>query len=173
MEFALNIQMQQINSYIYDNTILVQVDTDPDIEQRNRVVYTRTINVYQGVDNLIKVKVQNQDQKPYNIGSTTLVFSVIDDYVTANANVIFQSNVTVSNANTGVGTVTIPRDNVNAFTRDQYTYSIYYTYGNLQYPAYVDDNWGAQGQMSVVGAAYPQFIGNAITTLNVEDLGTL
>ena len=164
--------MQQINSYIYDNTILVQVDTDPDIIQRNRVVYTRTITCYQGVDNLIKVKVQNQDQKPYNISNSTLVFSVVDDYVGANANVIFQCNVTVSNAVTGTGTVLIPRDNINGFERDQYTYSVYYTSGNLQFAAYVDDNYGASGQMVIQGAAYPGFTGNVLIA-GVEDLGTL
>lgn len=147
--------MQQINSYIYDNTILVQIATDPDIEQRNRVVYTRTLTCYQGVDNLIKVKVQNQDQKPYNIGSTTLVFSIIDDYVTSNATIVFQTNVVVSNANTGIGTVTIPQANIAQFERDQYIYSVYYTSGNLQLPAYVDDNYGATGQMFISNTAYP------------------
>lgn len=164
--------MQQINSYIYDNTILVQVSTDLDVEQRNRVVYTRTIKCYQGVDNLIKVKVQNGDQKPVDVTGTTLVFSVIDDYVTSNANVIFQTNVTISNATTGTGSVLIPRDNINAFEREQYLYSIYYIDGNIQFPAYVDDNWGAQGQMQIIGTAYPQFTSNVVT-LNVEDLGTL
>jgi hypothetical protein len=166
--------MQQINTYIYDNTILVQIATDPEIEQRNRVVYTRTITCYKGVDNVIKVKVQNQDQKPYNLANVQpLVFSIIDDYVTSNANVIFQSNVTISNAATGIGTILIERDNVNAFERDQYIYSMYFTNGNLQMPAYVDDNWGAQGQMFVVDTAYPVFTGNVITTNNVEDLGSL
>jgi len=164
--------MQQINSYIYDNTILVQVSTDDDIEQRNRVVYTRTIKCYQGVDNLIKVKVQNGDQKPYNVTDTTLVFSVIDDYVTSNANVVFQTNVTISNAVTGTGTVLIPRENINGFDRDQYLYSIYYTQGNLQFPSYVDDNWGAQGQMQVISTSYPQFTSNIVIN-DVEDLGTL
>jgi hypothetical protein len=148
--------MQQINTYIYDNTILVQIAADPEIEQRNRVVYTRTITCYKGVNNVIKVKVQNQDQKPYNLANVQpLVFSVIDDYVTSNANVIFQSNVTISNATTGIGTVTIPTANVNVFERDQYIYSIRYTSGNVKYAAYVDDNWGAQGQMFVVSTAYP------------------
>lgn len=148
--------MQQINTYIYDNTILVQIATDPEIEQRNRVVYTRTITCYKGVDNVIKVKVQNQDQKPYNLANVQpLVFSVIDDYVTSNANVIFQTNVIISNAVTGVGTVRIPTANVNLFERDQYIYSIYYINGNINYAAYVDDNWGAQGQLAVVSTAYP------------------
>jgi hypothetical protein len=166
--------MQQINTYIYDNQILVQIATDPEIEQRNRVVYTRTITVYKGVDNVIKVKVQNQDQKPYNLTNVQpLVFSVIDDYVTSNANVIFQSNVTISNATAGIGTVTIPVININAFEREQYIYSIYYTSGAAQQPAYVDDNWGAQGQMVVVGTAYPEFTGNIFVSDPIEDLGTL
>jgi hypothetical protein len=110
---------------------------------------------YQGVDNLIKVKVQNQDQKAYNISGTTLVFSVVDDYVTSNANVIFQTTVTVSNAAAGVGTVLIPQANIAQFARDQYIYSLYYTSGNLTLPAYVDDNYGASGQMIVVDSAYP------------------
>jgi hypothetical protein len=165
--------MQQINSYIYDNTVLVQIATDPDIEQRNRVVYTRTIKCYQGVDNLIKVKVQNQDQKPYNVSGMEIVFSVMDSYVTSNANVIFQTNVTISNATTGTGTVLIPRQDINGFDRDQYIYSIYYTSGNLQFPAYVDDNFGAQGQMQVISTSFPQFTGNAVVVNNVEDLGQL
>ena len=90
-----------------------------------------------------------------------------------NINVVFQSNVTITNAAAGIGTVTIPIDNINAFERDQYIYSIYYTTGNIQQAAYVDDNWGAQGQMTVVSTSYPSFTGNVIVTNNVEDLGTL
>jgi len=164
--------MQQINSYIYDNTILVQLDTDPDIIQRNRVVYTRTINCYQGVDNLFKIAVQNQDQKPYNITSSTLVFNVIDSDITANANVVFRTNVIISNATNGTGTVLIPRDDADGLDKDQYLYSIIYTYGNLQMAAYVDDNYGAVGQMYVNSTAFPQFYGNLFNS-TLEDLGQL
>ena len=164
--------MQTINSYIYDNSILVQYTTDADIGTRNRVVYTRTIKCYQGVDNLLKVKIQNQDQKPYDVTDKVLVFSVIDDYVHANGTVIFQTNVTVSNASAGIGTVLIPMENINGWARTNYTYSIWVEDGGYNFPTYVDDNWGAQGQIQVIPSAYPQFTSNTVIT-GVEDLGTL
>jgi hypothetical protein len=175
--------MQTINSYIYDNSVIVQLDTDPDIKTRNRVVYTRTIKVYQGVDNIIKIKTQNQDQKPIDLTGYTLTFTVVDDYTTTNnttliqssANAIFQTNVIISNAATGVGTITIPAENMTGFTRTNYTYAINYSApatGNLTLPAYIDDNWGAAGQLQVVQTAYPAFTSNIVVN-EVENLGTI
>lgn len=175
--------MQTINSYIYDNSVIVQLDTDPDIGTRNRVVYTRTIKVYQGVDNIIKLKMQNQDQKPINLSGYVLTFTVVDDYTTTNnttlikssANAIFQTNVVISNASLGIGTVTIPAENMTGFTRSSYTYAINYTApatGNLTLPAYIDDNWGASGQLTVDQTAYPAFTSNVVVGA-VENLGTI
>ena len=147
--------MQTINSYIYDNTIVAQLATDPEIVTRNRNVYTRTINIYQGVDNLLKVKIQNQDQRPADVSNTTLVFTIIDDYVLNNSAAVFSTNVTISNVSTAIGEVVIPQANVDLLTRDHYLYSISYTAGNLTLPAYVDDNWGATGQLMVVRNGFP------------------
>ena len=41
--------------------------SDPTIKTRNRVVYSRPITVYQGIDNPIQVVVKNQDQKNVNL----------------------------------------------------------------------------------------------------------
>ena len=147
--------MQQINSYIYDNTILVQISTDLDVEQRNRVVYTRPIQLYQGVDNIVKVKVQNGDQKPVNVSTYVLTFNLIDDYVTSNANVVFSTNVVMSNANVGLGSVTIPAANIASLDREQYIYSIKANLGSQDVATYVDDNWGAAGQIQFNKCAYP------------------
>lgn len=147
--------MQQINSYIYDNTVLVQIDNDLDVEQRNRVVYTRPIQLYQGVDNIVKVKVQNGDQKPVNVSTYVLTFNLIDDYVTSNANVVFSTNVVMSNANVGLGSVTIPAANIASLDREQYIYSIKANVGLQDVATYVDDNWGAAGQIQINKCAYP------------------
>lgn len=147
--------MQTINSYIYDNSVVVQIPTNPSVITRNKVVYTRTINVYQGVDNLIKLKIQNQDQKPADVADTTLVFTIVDDYVLNNASAVFSTNVTISNVTTAIGEVVIPQANVDLLTREHYTYSISYTSGNLTLPAYVDDNWGASGQLQVIRNSFP------------------
>jgi len=155
MANPLNTLMQQIYSYLYDNTINVQYDIDPTVEQRNRVVYTRTINLYKNIDNIVKLKVLNSDQKPVNITGYTLTFNMVDDYVYANANVVLQSNVTISNANLGLCTVTISSNDLVQLDREKYTFNVLVDNGSANIAAYVDDNWGASGQIFLSNSAYP------------------
>ena len=170
--------MQQLTHYIYDNTILVQFDLDPEIKQRNRVVYTRPINIYKGIDNVLKVKIQNSDQKPVNVAATghTLIFNIVDDYAGANANVVFATNITLVNANAGIGSLTISANNMTQLTREQYTYAIRAISGNLALATYVDDNYGAAGQLRVDSKTYPVYAvvnGNTVPQPNVLDLGSV
>jgi len=173
--------MQQINSYIYDNLVVVQLDTDPDIIQRNRVVYTRTLQIYKNSSNVIKVKVQNQDQKPVNVTGHDFYFQIIDDYASANATPVYRGLVTFSNATVGTGYVVINGCDLTQLDRDQYTYSVYTPtcWGNVA--TYVDDNYGAQGQIFVNDDAYPQGdpapldlgrVGDGITSA-MYDFGTV
>ena len=158
MDLTKYSNMQQVNSYLYDNTISVLYNIDPSVEQRNRVVYTRTLNIYKGIDNLLKIKVLNNDQKPVNVTGYTLTFNMIDDYVNANANVVLTSNVTISNANLGIGTVTLSSLDLVQLDRDVYTYNVKVNNGSANIAAYVDDNFGAAGQIFVSDTAYP--VGN-------------
>lgn len=147
--------MQQINSYIYDNSVLVQYDVDPEIMQRNKVVYTNTLQIYKGIDNILKIKVQNADQKPVNITGFNLTFNMVEDYVFANATTVLSTNVTIVNANAGLGTVTISSLNMVQLTAEQYNYNVKINNGTANIAAYVDDNYGAAGQIMVSSAAYP------------------
>jgi len=147
--------MQQINSYIYDNSVLVQYDVDPEIMQRNRVVYKNTLQIYKGIDNILKIKVQNADQKPVNITGFNLTFNMVEDYVFANATTVLSTNVTIVNANAGLGTVTISSLNMVQLTAEQYNYNVKINNGTANIAAYVDDNYGAAGQIMVSSAAYP------------------
>jgi hypothetical protein len=148
--------MQTINSYVYDNTVLVQLDEDPLIKQRNRVVYTRPIQIYKGINNIIKIAVQNADQKPVNITGYVLTFNVVDDYVYSNATTVLTTNICVSNANAGIGYTVISSADLVQLTREQYTYNVMLRdtcWGNIA--TYVDDNYGAAGQLLVNSSAYP------------------
>ena len=59
--------MITVKAYIYPNTAEVQV-FDPSIfTTRNRIMYSRPIKVYQGIDNPIQVIVRNQDQKSVDL----------------------------------------------------------------------------------------------------------
>jgi len=147
--------MQQINSYIYDNSVLAQYDVDPEIMQRNRVVYTNTLQIYKGIDNILKIKVQNADQKPVNITGFSLTFNMVEDYVFANATTVLSTNVTIVNANAGLGSVTISSLNMVQLTAEQYNYNVKINNGTANIAAYVDDNYGAAGQIMVSSAAYP------------------
>jgi hypothetical protein len=159
--------MQQINSYIYDNSVLAQYDVDPEIMQRNRVVYTNTLQIYKGIDNILKIKVQNADQKPVNITGFTLTFNIVEDYVFANATTVLSTNVTIVNANAGLGSVTISSLNMVQLTAEQYNYNVKINNGTANIAAYVDDNYGAAGQIMVSSAAYPVAAPVAL------DLGTI
>lgn len=153
--------MQTVTSYYYDNTVVVQFDiTDTclipvEIPQRNRVVYTRPLQIYKGITNVVKIQVKNADQKPINITGHTLTFNVVDDYVFSNANVVLSSEVTLSNAAAGQGYITLTGLDLVQLTREQYTYNvkIQTCWGNVA--SYVDDNYGAAGQLYVSDSAYP------------------
>lgn len=167
--------MQTIISYYYDNTITVQFDIDQtclipvSIPQRNRVVYTRTIKLYKGITNIVKVAVQNADQKPIDITGHTLTFNIVDDYVFANANVVYSSNVTISNASAGLGYVAIPGLDLVQLDRENYNYNIKINtcWGNVA--SYVDDNYGAAGQLQLSGSAYPVEPPTALDLGNIGD----
>jgi hypothetical protein len=153
--------MQTIQSYYYDNEIDIQFDIDGDclildqIKQRNRFVYTRTLQLYKGVTNILKVTVLNSDQKPLNITGHQLTFNIVDDYVFANANVVLSTNVTVTNATIGTGYVALPALDLVQLDREQYNYNIKINtcWGNVA--SYIDDNYGAAGQIFVSNSAYP------------------
>ena len=106
--------MQTINTYLYPNIIIAQF-VDPSIfTTRNRVVYTRTIKIYQGIDNPLQVQVKNQDQKAIN----TTGYLVQVDIQDMDAEGSVESlTVTMIDAATGLGTVTSPRDVVNSLTQ--------------------------------------------------------
>ena len=178
--------MQTITSYYYDNKIDVQFDISntcliPDIPQRNRVVYTRPIQMYKGVTNILKIEVKNADQKPINVTGHTLTFNIIDDYVYANATTVLTANVEPLDYTIGTGYVAIPALDLVDLNREQYTYNIKIEtcWGNVV--SYVDDNYGAAGQIRLSDAAYPINLpanldlgptGDGIDS-SIEDLGTI
>ncbi len=144
--------MPHISSYLYDNRIQVQLlDEDPSLKTRNRIVYARTVKVYDNIDNVITINFRNSDQKPANIVGKTFTFSV----TSAEGNAaVWSTNVTVSNVTTAIGSVTLDQANVANLTHEFYNYTISYNSGNLTLPAYTDDNWGAAGQLQILHNVY-------------------
>ena len=152
--------MQTITNYYYDNTINVQFDISstclvPDIPQRNRVVYTRPIQIYKGVTNILKVEIKNADQKPVDVTGHSLTFNIVDDYVYSNATTVLTAVVEPLDFSSGTGYVALPALDLVDLTREQYNYNIKIEtcWGNVA--SYVDDNYGAAGQLYINSSAYP------------------
>ena len=152
--------MQTITSYYYDNIIEIQFDVsatglDINTDQRNRVVYTRTIQMYKNINNVLKFQFLNSEQKPINLGDRPATFNIVDDYVFANANTVLSSNITIYNSSAGLGYTIISGNDLVQLDRENYTYNVKINsvYGNVV--TYVDDNYGAVGQIFLSNSAYP------------------
>jgi len=144
--------LHHISSYLYDNRIQVLLlDEDPSLPTRNRIVYARTVKVYDNVDNVITISFRNSDQKAANVSGKAFTFSV----TSADGNAaVWSSPVTISNVSAAIGSVTLDQANIANFADEMYNYTISYTTGNLTLPAYTDDNWGAAGQLQVLHNIY-------------------
>lgn len=112
-------------------------------------MYSRTVKVYDNIDNIITIAFRNSDQKAANIVGKSFTFSVTDGNTE-----VWSTNVTISNVTTAIGTVTLNQANVANLSQEFYNYTISYTSGNLTLPAYADDNWGAAGQLQVLHNTY-------------------
>jgi hypothetical protein len=163
--------MQTINTYLYPNIILAQF-VDPTIfTTRNPIVYTRTIKIYQGIDNPLQVLVKNQDQKPIDTTGYLVQLDIQD--VEARGSVESLA-VTMINAAKGVGTVTIPRDVVNALDQRRYKLNVKLINQatNQEQPLYVDDNYGAMAELEVLEGWY-ESMPLTLDSTEVIDGGTI
>ena len=145
--------MITVKAYIYPNTAEVQV-FDPSIfSVRNRIVYSRPIKVYQGIDNPVQVIVKNQDQKAVNLTGYTVQAQIQDP---TNEVTINTYAVTFANIATGLGTCTLDATTLSSLENRFYklTFRTIKTSDNSQQPVYIDDNYGVPLDLEVLPAYY-------------------
>ena len=147
--------MPVITSYLYNNIMTVEVFdlSDPTLNTRNRPVYARPIKVYQGIDNPIQVRVQNQDQKPVNLTGYALQADIQDPNNQATA---YSFGVDYSDATKGVGTFTIDKLTVNSLEQRFYkiTLKVVNIIDMIERPVYMDDNYTVPLDLEVLPAYY-------------------
>lgn len=143
--------MQVIQSYLYDNKVAVQF-LDPTITSvRNRVVYSRPIKVYKGIDNPLRIVILNQDQKPYDTTGYNVVMGIQNSEAQTT---VASFTVEMNEDDATVGTVTIDRDTMDILTKRHYklTFKATNTDTNVDRPMYIDDNWGVPLDLEVLPA---------------------
>jgi hypothetical protein len=149
--------MQSNNIYYYANAVDVQLDLDPTITTRNRIVYQRTVKIYKGVDNTLQFNFKNSDQKAVNITGWDVSFNVISD---TDGVVILSKLATVVDLLNGIVTVELNELDLIGLDREFYNYTLSVTdplTGKTK-PVYVDDNYDVRGELSVLSGRYPTFL---------------
>jgi hypothetical protein len=165
-------KMQMIQSYLYPNIVEVQF-LDPSIfTTRNRVVYSRPIKIYQGIDNPLQIVVKNQDQKAINVTGYAVQVDIQDPLTQTSVESLA---VTLTNAAKGLGTVTVPRDTVNALEQRFYkiVVKIIHLSDNVERPLYTDSNYGAALDLEVLPGWYESMALPTFDNDEVIDAGTI
>ena len=127
---------------------------DPTIfTTRNRVVYSRPIKVYQGIDNPIQIVVRNQDQKSVDLNGYSLQVDIQDP---TNRVTVESFGVTYIDQAKGTGIFTLDRATIN--TLEQRFYKLTVKRINVsdssEQPIYIDDNYSVPLDLEVLPAYY-------------------
>ncbi|CAB4133286.1 hypothetical protein UFOVP257_116 [uncultured Caudovirales phage] len=161
----------QIQCYLYPNIIEIQL-WDPTIfSPRNRVVYSRPIKVYQGIDNPMQLVIKNQDQKPVNVTGYLVQLDIQDPLAQGSVESLA---ITMVDTTKGLGKVTIPKEVVNSLDQRIYklTIKLIDQATNIERPLFIDDNFTALLDLQVL----PGWYESMPLTLNgdeVLDAGTI
>lgn len=145
--------MQTIETFWYKNILEIQVIDPAIFTVRNRIVYSRTIKIYQGIDNPIHVVTKNQDQKAVDLTGYDVQIDIQDpeNKLTAEA---FTVNFITQNK--GLGVFTIPKEIVNSLDQRHYelTVKLINLSTNRETPLYIDDNYSLRLPLQVLAGYY-------------------
>lgn len=145
--------MQTIKTYLYDQKVEVQIVDTTIFTTRNRVVYSRPIKVYQGIDNPIQVIVKNQDQKKVDLTGYAVQADIQDP---TNLITVASYAVTWGNIQLGQGIFTLDKETINSLEQRFYklTFRTIQQNNNQEKPIYVDDNYGVPLDLQILPAYY-------------------
>jgi hypothetical protein len=152
--------MITVKAYLYPNTAEVQVFDPTIFTTRNRVVYSRPIKVYQGIDNPVQVMVKNQDQKSVNLAGHSLQADIQDP---TNHETVASYAVTWADAAKGLGNFVLDNETVSSLQNRFYklTFKTVNTTTLAEHPIYIDDNYGVPLDLEVLPAYYSTTVASA------------
>jgi hypothetical protein len=164
--------MQTIDIFWYKNILEVQVQDPAIFTTRNRIVYSRPIKIYQGIDNPIHIVAKNQDQKPVDFTGYIMTVEIQDP---ENEITVASYTVNFVTITKGLGTFVIPRDTVNALDQRHYqlTARLINSTTNAENPLYIDDNYSVAVPLQVLSAYYSTDPISPTLTEGIVDLGPL
>jgi len=164
--------MQTIDVFWYKNILEVQVQDPAIFTTRNRIVYSRPIKIYQGIDNPIHIVAKNQDQKSVDLTGYTMEIAIQDLINELTVSVFAVSAFTWTK---GLGQFTIPVETVNALDQEFYwlTARLVNTATNMLQPLYIDDNHEVRLTLQVLPAYYQSVSQDLVLNDGIIDEGVI
>lgn len=146
--------MQKIITYLYPNRIELIANL-PGFTVEYTNVYQRNIKIYNGIDNTIEFDIKNADQKRLDLTTLSLIQMNVMD---ASGNSLPYSPYTIEpTAIKGIGTVTIPAEDLAPLTEQFLVYSVTAVKDSKDVMLYTDSKFGAVGTIELLGSAMPTF----------------
>jgi hypothetical protein len=164
--------MQTIEVFSYKNILEIQIIDPAIFTTRNRIVYSRTIKIYQGIDNPIHIVTKNQDQKSVDLTGYDVQIDIQDP---ENEVTVEAFTVNFITQNKGLGVFTIPAGVVNGLEQRYYelTAKLINTSSADETPLYIDDNYGLRVPLQVLSGFYSNTPIGTTTIEGVIDAGLL
>ena len=143
----------QIQCYLYANIVEVQIWDPAIFSPRNRVVYSRPIKAYQGIDNPMQVVIRNQDQKLIDLSGYVVMAAIQDPLngVTVESFAVIFTDITK-----GLGNFVLDRSTINNLQQRFYklTFKTIKQSDNTERPLYTDDNYSVPLDLEILPAYY-------------------
>jgi hypothetical protein len=164
--------MITVKTYLYPNIIEVQVFDPTVFTTRNRTVYSRTIKVYQGIDNPLQIVVKNQDQKSVDLTGYAVEVQIQDP---VNQITVQTFPVTFVDITKGTATVTLDKATVDSLEQRFYKLTVKTINQDSldEAPLYIDDNYGVPLDLQVLPAYYSDIAAPVLLGQTVIDGGTI
>jgi hypothetical protein len=124
-----------------------------------RPVYSRQINIYKGIDNVLEFKLLNADQKPLDVDRYTPKFVAFDEnqnLIIEHDGVNLQDGDSSSYTNKGLFKVTITENDLLNVKEQYLSYNVYLVdYDGSKVLTYSNEYFGMSGVIKVSGDAFP------------------
>jgi hypothetical protein len=139
--------------YLYNQIHPVVLGTSSPDNRWNRMYYSKPVKLHKGVDNPVKFKIRNNNQRDVDITDSEFTLSIVDSQTNEE---IINRELTIENATKGLLSTTITEEDLYDLDMNRYHYGIkMLNSSGVQYPIYVDDNFSASGVIEIHNDAYP------------------
>ena len=160
--------------YLAPNRIIVLANEAGHVTEY-KPVYSRNLQVYKGIDNVLEFKLINPDQKPLDVDRYTPKFVAFDEnkqMVIEHDGVNLQEGDSTAYTKKGLFSVTITENDL-LNVKDQYlSYNIYLVdYDDTKVLTYANEWFDSAGVIKISGSAFPGPIPSYTVNGYLEDAG--